>query len=40
MTAEANGGAGLVCADAPGRASAPGEGGQQAQEGGTKVVPG
>lgn len=46
MTAEAYGGAGLVSADAPGRASALGEGGegegrgQKAQEGGTKVVPG
>lgn len=40
MMAEAYGGAGLVSADAPGRASGPGEGrgrgrgGQQAQEGG------
>lgn len=41
MTAEAYGAAGPVSADAPGRASAPGEGGgQQAQERGTKVVPG
>lgn len=45
MTAEAYGGAGLVSADAPGSASARGSGSgsggsKQAQEGGTKAVPG